>query len=528
MIRSERTQSYWLLFIFVLITVLLAGGARPFASASAAEAATVITVFSGQDPDAREDLTCQNASPCTLRRAIVQANQLGAGARPVTIRFDIPPDEEEGYDEEVDAWRIELRAGAGTAALPVLLGGQITIDGMSQPGEREFGPQIILLGPGSGGTDGLVIGQDESGGDDGNRIIGLAFQNFRDHLIINSNDNQVIENWFGLNDEGLAPYLRGGQMANGSGETGLKVESGTGGNIAEANVFLGFNAAAIALLGDESAVVENLIGTDAEGEVPVGDLNAANACAKGDWLGGSGIRVEGAENEVTDNTLAGLRQENVIGVQPDALHVRGELHIISDNFIGLDFNGETTGVCGRGIMLAESPREVLVADNTVANSVLSGISMNGEAYSGNTLRGNRIQRDIPWQEGETAVQLGFPLPLSLVNFAPAQISEIKGGVVRGTSGVNSPCANCWVEVFLDDNDNVAEALASLAIVQADYQGNWEAPLNHGPLFFQGLRTMSTTAANNTIPGLGAGTTTRLSALYLPEFEYSLLPALFGN
>lgn len=526
--RSMRTRPYWFFSIMVLITVLLAAGGRPSAMASEAEAATVITVFSGQDPDAREDLTCQNASPCTLRRALVQANQLGAGARPVTIRFDIPPEEEEGYDEEFGAWRINLRAGAGAAALPVLVGGGITIEGMSQPGERELGPMIILVGPGNGATDGLVIGEDDSGSDDGNKIIGLAFQNFRDHLTINSNDNQVAENWFGLNDGGLDPYLRGGQMVNGSGETGLKVEAGTGGNVVEANVFLGFNTAAIALLGDDSAVVENFIGTNAEGEVPVGELNSRNACAKGDWLGGSGISVEGAENEVTDNTLAGLRQENVIGVQPDALQVRGELHTIADNFIGLDFNGEPVGVCGRGIMLADSPQEVLIAENTIANPVLSGISMNGEQYSGNTLRGNRIQRDLPWQEGETAVQLGFPLPLSLVNFAPAQISEIKGGVVRGTSGVNSPCANCWVEIFLDDNDNIAEALESLAVVQADSKGNWEAALNHGPLFFQGLRTMSTTAANNTIPGLGAGTTTRLSALYLPEFEYSLLPALFGN
>ena len=101
-------------------------------------------------------------------------------------------------------------------------------------------------------------------------------------------------------------------------------------------------------------------------------------------------------------------------------------------------------------------------------------------------------------------------------------------MVKGTSGVGSPCPNCQIEVFLDDNDNIAETLDSLAVVQADASGNWQATLHRRPIFGEGLRTMSTSTQNNTIPGLGSGTTTRLSALYLPEFEFSFLPVLLGN
>jgi hypothetical protein len=524
--RSIQTRSFWILLLVALLAMLITAGTRPFSRAFAAEeAATTITVFSGTDPDARDDLTCTTASPCTLRRAIVQANSLGAGSRPVMIKFDIPADEDEGYDEESETWRIELEARQGTAVLPALVGGNITIDGASQPGERERGPQIILVGPGSGEKDGLVIGEDASGADDGNQINGLGFQNFRDHLIINSNDNLIFENWFGLDDEGLSPYLRQGNMAQGSGDTGLKTTGDSNGNSIEGNVFLGFNLAAIDLQGEGSGAVENLIGTDAEGEVPIMALQGGNACAKGDWLGGSGIRVQGFENEVSDNTIAGLRQEKIIGVEPDALRVSGEQHMITDNFIGLDFNGEEVGVCGRGINLADGPQGVLVADNHVVNSVGSAIALNGQSYSGNTLAGNRIARELPWEAGETAVQMGFPLPLSLVNFVPAQITDISGTVVTGTSGVDSPCPNCRIEIFLDDDDTVIEALDSIAVVQADAQGNWQVELHHGPSLNEGLRTMSTTTADNVISGLGAGTTTGLSFLYLPEFEYGFLPVV---
>ena len=57
---------------------------------------TVITVTSGRDIDTNLGTTC-STSPCTLRRAIVQARNATAGQRPVLIRFNIPTTETQSY-----------------------------------------------------------------------------------------------------------------------------------------------------------------------------------------------------------------------------------------------------------------------------------------------------------------------------------------------------------------------------------------------------------------------------------------------
>jgi hypothetical protein len=46
-------------------------------------------VDSGGDPDTSKSATCETATPCTLRRAIVQARKLGEAERPHSLRH--PP-----------------------------------------------------------------------------------------------------------------------------------------------------------------------------------------------------------------------------------------------------------------------------------------------------------------------------------------------------------------------------------------------------------------------------------------------------
>jgi hypothetical protein len=89
--------------------------------------------------------------------------------------------------------------------------------------------------------------------------------------------------------------------------------------------------------------------------------------------------------------------------------------------------------------------------------------------------------------------------------------------VEGTSGADSACPNCVVEVFLDDTDEITEALQSLVVVTADGSGDWMATLPFELDSDQGLRTTSTTAQYNTIPNMNAGTTTKLSVLYVSDY-----------
>jgi hypothetical protein len=114
---------------------------------------------------------------------------------------------------------------------------------------------------------------------------------------------------------------------------------------------------------------------------------------------------------------------------------------------------------------------------------------------------------------EDAIQVGKSLPDPFELFKPARVTGINGTAVSGSGGAGSACANCIVELFLDDTDAVTEALQSVAVVQANASGLWSATLPSPLANNQGLRTTSTSTQFNAIPGRSAGTTTGLSVLY---------------
>ncbi len=369
----------------------------------------------------------------------------------------------------------------------------------------------------------MIVGENNAGSHDGNVIRGLAFQNFTTHLYINSNDNLIEENWFGLTDNGMDVYLRDDEPEDGSGSTGVALSANVEDNTVRENVFLGFDGVAAAVRGERNTFAENFVGTAYDGSVPGKQTDPDLICTKVDWLGGGGISMEGDEHTVSDNVFAGLRQEIFqSSTQPDAIRLSGSEHTIQDNFIGEDYAGDPVGVCGRGIYLVSSPQDVQVLNNTIVNPGMSGISLNGVLYDANTLRGNTIFRDGSWPQvegnpqAESAIQLGPSLPDAFVNFKPAKITAIDGLTVSGTSGDGSPCPNCVVELFLDDTDNVVEAVARDVVATADANGNWSATLAYPLSPSLGLRTTSTSARYNTIPNMSAGTTTGLSMLYRPS------------
>ena len=514
--------------VLAFLFALLAPGVSAGASADRAPSGgmdnpvTVITVNSGTDPDNSKSKKCSTATPCTLRRAIVQARALSAGERPVLINFNIPATPAEGYDSGLKIWKIHPLKTSDPSVFRRLEGGQITIDGSTQPGGRADGPKIVIVGPDTGNKDGLIVGVNNSGSHDGNVIRGLAFQNFKTHLIINSNDNTVENNWFGLADNGTDVFLRDDEPEDGSGSAGVALSAGVEDNVVQNNVFLGFDGVAAALRGERNTFSENFVGTTAAGTVPGKQTEPDLICTTVDWLGGGGISLEGEKQTVTENVFAGLRQEIFqISTQPDAIRSAGSKHTIQYNVIGMDENGAEVGVCGRGIYLISSPQDVQVLHNMIVNPGLSGISLNGVLYDANTLRGNGITRSGSWPQvegnpkAEDAIQLGPSLPDAFVDFQPAKITAINGLTVSGTSGSGSPCPKCTIEVFLDDIDGVVEAQPLTVVATADSSGNWTARLSFPLAPGYGLRTTSTTARYNTIPHMSAGTTTGLSVLYRP-------------
>lgn len=495
--------------------------------------ATIITVTSGIDLDNSKSKTCASEPVCTLRRAIVQSRGLSGGQLPVLISFDIPKDPAEGYDAALDAWELAILSTTDPSVFRRIKG-QVVIDGETQPGGREDGPKIVLVGPGSGQKDGLIAG--DVAGDDSIEIRGLAFQNFKTHIIVNTDNNLIENNWFGLTSDGADVYLRNDDPEDGSGNSGIALSAGADNNTIRNNVFAGLDGVSVAIRGDNNLFESNLVGTKADGSVPK-QTDPNLICTTVDWLGGGGVSVADEGNQIDNNVFAGLRQEIfTISTQPDAVRIEGDDHIVQNNQIGIDGNGVKTGVCGRGIYLAgaNSPENTQVLHNHIVNPELSAISVNGVLVDANTLRGNIIEKATAWPqiegnpEPEAPIQFGPTVPEALKTFSPAAVTAVEGTSVSGSSGTNSPCPNCTIELFLDDKDTIVEALQSLAVVTADGDGNWTATLPFELSDEQRLRTTSTSAQFNTIPGMSANTTTQLSALY-GEIHYEVfLPTVIGD
>ena len=521
-----------LLALSVIAGMLLVGGAggsfRAQASTGRAMSyATTITVNSTTDPDNSDSRTCLTYSPCTLRRAVIQARNLSPAQKPALIAFDIPTSDP-GYNATLRIWKIQF-SGISSAANAALryLSGDITIDGTTQPNGRTNGPKIILVGPGTGQKDGIKLG--ETATQNANTLRGLGFQNFTTHVYVNSDANLIEDNWFGLSDDGAQPYLRNDDPQDGSGSTGVALSDGVDDDIIRDNVFLGLDGVAVALRGEDAVLQGNYIGTNADGLVTGKKTDLGLICTTIDWLGGGGISMDGPRHIVQDNIIAGLRQEVFVSSsQPDAITVQSTCDncLIQQNKIGLDAQNHEIGVCGQGIDLSNT-EGVKTQYNTLVETSHAAIFINGALSDANTLRGNLIRRSTPWlmptgaTKADDAILRYSGLPDAFEFFNPAKVTTISGTAVSGTAGDGNPCPNCVIELFLDDNDGINEALQFLGTTTANASGNWSftlaAPLVRG----YGIRTTSTTAQYNTIPNMNAGTTAGLSVLYNAGYKVHL-------
>lgn len=518
-----RKLLYLVLAVLALLLVVVAVTAQE----SGPTAATTITVTnSGDDYTDGKSKKCSDvpADECTLRRAINQAYPLSAGSRPVTIEFNIPTTDP-GYDAGLGVYKIQL-TGSSLYDLRELYG-QTIIDGSTQPGGRADGPKIIVDGQDTHNI-GLILRQND------NVLRGLAFQNFKDTHVSISSDNNLIEDcWFGLSDDGTT--LSSGSDTEPELDSGVACAAGADGNTIRNNIFAGFTGASVAIRSNNNLFAGNMIGTNASGTVPIPSQFDKHPCRYSAWTGGSGITVQGNNHQIggptaaEGNLFAGL----YLNVGPTtnqgpAMSVSGQGHVIQNNVIGLDFNRDTIGVCGRGISLLDGPADMLVLDNVIVEPGLSGIMANHWTFNGNTLQGNVIKRESPWpgvlpgqSSAEDAIAFADKLPAALLGFAPARVRQVNGVSVSGSAGDGSPCPRCTVELFLDDADSVAEALKSLAQVTADGSGNWTATLPAPLQAGQGLRTMSTVPDNFTITGLRQGTTSKLSGLQAATYRIFL-------
>jgi len=457
---------------------------------------TVYTVINTQDNAASPPVG-------SLRWAIAQVESLDDAQRPALISFNIPT-ADPGYDIG-GYWVITLTG----SALPPVKGGQVTIDGSSQPGGRGNGPKIIIRRDSTTG-DKLALGETQYEGECS--VKGLALQGVELHMT--GSDNIITGNWLGLNDAGDAIRLYNDDPSK-QNHAIIVAGSTSNHNYIAHNILAGSSSNAINVQGDDNTIEHNTVGLLADGTIPEGAVAPADICnhtqLSGNWYGGGGIVIGGYRQTVQDNVLAGLMlYGSAQQAQPAAIQIlNGRDHLIQNNRIGVDAGGAQRWTCGSGIENGGADFTRILS-NTFVSGATQGILVNGNiiAINATTMQGNVISNTA------AAIEFGPGTPVTLTEFAPALVTRIQGLAVTGMS--DDPCPYCAVDVFRDDDDPLTEALVYLGTTYAGANGNWSFTLPAELAEGEGLRTLSTTRDYGVLPHFEVGTSSGLSMLFTPQ------------
>ncbi len=509
---------------------------RQEAAGRLSQATTVIVVDTSADLDSSSmRKTCTYTSGaifvpatdgCTLRRAILEAAARPPADRPIEIHFNLADDDPNKDREVSGTWTLPIDAALPTLRTQSILDktGDVTIDGATQPGGRTDGPPIILA------TNDQSLEVESTG----NTIRNLAFKG-GGAIFLKENGNTVEQIWMGLSDDGTSIVFRTPAQPSRMAGGGIFIASND--NLVQNNIIAGAFARAISIDGSRTnnTIQNNLIGTRADGTVPA--VPAAAQCLRSlsldpqNWYGGWGIALSGSNNRLIGNRIAGLHIiQSLNDTPPIAIEIFGSGHEVRDNVIGIDSAGAPVGVCGQGIKVSGSNTQIV--DNLITGSragfeddestaILA--SDTSPTFGQITVRRNLIER------GPGRVYAFGPgIPAVLRTFQPARVTSIDGTTVRGSSGLNSPCPGCLIDLYSDNGDEIAETLSYLGEALADATGAFtvtlSAPLQPGV----GLRTSSTTQSAGVIGNYLSGTTTQVSKLYLPLSELSITGPVTGT
>ncbi|VAW30795.1 hypothetical protein MNBD_CHLOROFLEXI01-796 [hydrothermal vent metagenome] len=499
---------------------------------------------------------------CTLRRAILEAGARPDGDRPITIQFNIPTSDP-NYNATLQIWEVQIDESFVWELDRRFIiddGGQVTIDGDTQPGGRTDGPKIMV----NTNRDNLAIfGRSLEVRTSNNVIRNLGFIG-GGQIILYEAGNLIEDNWMGLTADGsglsLASTASTQAMRSMARGGIIMPNEASDDNIIRNNRIIGASERAIRITsgGDNNLIEGNFIGMNADGLVPA-PFNSGIDCTReldynvNLWYGGRSIQVTGSNNSIINNRFAGLHvTQSTNDTPPITMEISGDGHTVTGNIIGRDVAGNDIGVCGQGMLLQGT--EHLVEFNTIVHS-RNGFEPNDDGTdfdsailtqsfdvgSGNwiTVRKNTVIDAGEATHPDHVYRFASPgVPIELRQFNPAKVTNIDGVLVSGTQGddavvpgpttISAACPNCQIYLYADDLDGRIEAHEFLGEATADGNGNWSATLSRPLTANEGLRTQSMANGNGVIHIFGAGTTSRLSDdLYTPTPEgyYLYLPTI---
>lgn len=494
------------------------------------------------------DTTGSGAGKCTLRRALREAGAISdpdfcSGCTPVTIIFSGL----NGADANAD----DVQFNDGQWILPVSNAGNVSDFGLYPQTILDASGEITIQGPAIDvqGNNEMPVVMIESGKTLEIELSQVTIRNlgFFGGMSIHAKEADIrLENsTWGLSPDGSEVVFGdpNSNIDNLAGNHGVLGSNKAENLLVQNSIISGAGTNAIEVNANTMGlqILYNWIGTNVDGTVP--PVPASLVCRtfttispnpgdldENEWFGGSGINIAGTGAVIQGNVIAGLQNiRSTNDTPPQALTVFGALHTIEDNIIGQDIHGNGIGVCGQGIkfstrtdVLDPANNGHLVVGNVIDSSrngfentkgaiLWTDISSPGFRDSGNTVRGN-----IVINGPEKYFEMGPMIASAIRLFEPAEITSVAGTVVTGGNnnsnilGDPSPCPNCLIDFYLDDSDAEEEALAHLGSTMANANGdftfNLAAPLAND----FGIRTTSTSQANDVIPNTWAGTTSTMS------------------
>jgi len=485
---------------------------------------------------------------CTLRRAVLEAGVRPDADRPITIAFDIPTSDP-NYDPALELWEVQIDSSFIWEIDRRFIsddGGQVTIDGSSQPTGRDDGPRIMIN---TNSENNPLFGRSLEVRTSNNVIRDLGFKG-GGQIILYEGGNIVENVWMGLRNDGSGLSLAStasSQAQRSMARGGIimpNVDSDN--NIIRNNTIIGAFERAIRVTsgGNNNLITGNRIGTNASGVVPIPGTIDCTRDLDFDgklWYGGRGIQVTGSENTITDNIFAGLHVTQATNdTPPIAMEIAGIDNLVTGNTIGLDASDAEVGVCGQGMLLQGS--EGIVTENrlfftrngfdpgdidTEFDSAIIMQSFTGQG-GGDPDRWMRVWNNII--DGGNFTEANFHayrfaspgVPIEMRQFIPAKVTSIEGTTVSGTNGDPLPlgpstfCPNCTIYLYLDDRDDRIESFELLGTATADSNGDWTATISRPLAGNEGIRTQSESNAADVMHIYDAMTTTRLSdELYFP-------------
>lgn len=228
---------------------------------------------------------------------------------------------------------------------------------------------------------GLMIG----GTDESDRNLFVA--NTSDGISLSTSGNTIQGNYIGVGADGVTALGNGtsgieifeasNNLVGGDGAGEGNVISANGASFGAPAVNIGVGGASSPSLATGNQVVGNFIGTDATGQVDVGNV-------------GAGVRVLGVNNTVGGSTA---EHGNLIsGNGQQGLWITGGSgNTASFNMVGVDTDGNP--VLGNdldGITAQFDTSDNVIEFNTVADNGFNGVSVSGTLSTGNRIRQNDI------------------------------------------------------------------------------------------------------------------------------------------